>query len=193
MAERPILFSGPMVQAILNGRKTQTRRVLKPGATVRWASEDDHVISSPYGAPDDLLWVREAGWHDKTRGRWFFDDGWCVSSDGLINGMAPGRPSPERFRSCGLKRKPSIYMPRWASRLTLLVTAVRVQRLQEITPNDAIAEGVFHAGTYTTEPGMSYPVATMKSLWDSINGKRAPWSSNPWVWAITFKRLASKL
>ena len=79
-------------------------------------------------------------------------------------------------------------MPRWASRLTLEVEAVRVERLHEISPLDAIAEGIFNEGERSAvEAPLPYPVATYKRLWDSINGKRAPWSSNPWVWVVTFK------
>ena len=81
------------------------------------------------------------------------------------------------------------FMPRWASRLTLRVTDVRVQRVQEISPSDAVAEGVFGDGRYATAPPLPYPVATFAELWDSINGKRpgCSWASNPWVWCVSFE------
>jgi hypothetical protein len=95
----------------------------------------------------------------------------------------------ESWNFGSLRWRPSIHMPRWASRITLEVAGVRVERLQEITPDDAIAEGVFGEGRYNTQPGMPYPVATFAALWDSINDKRAPWASNPWVWVVEFRRI----
>lgn len=191
MSEKPILFSGPMVRAILEGRKTQTRRVVKPqppsgewgepqGPGPWWAweyPEGRHLtvdVRCPYGAHGGLLWVREAHalvdgpcWSSlpKTAGP---DGRWCYYREGF------DRTEP-RWR-------PSIHMPRWASRLTLRVEAVRVERLQSIKVADVLAEGVALDGSRGA-------LDQWADLWDSINGKRAPWAANPWVWVVTFGRV----
>lgn len=185
MIDRPILFSGPMVRALLNGRKTQTRRVLRTtGGTFK----------SPNYRRGDRLWVRET---------------WAVGN--IYDGMAPRDINPGgkpgwcgiRFAATqdriGIKDRPSIFMPRWASRLTLTVTNVRVQRLQDISEDDAIAEGCRpyfdhdnpseHAGPNGTVHLMAPlrgPVDDFHRLWDSLNADRAPWASNPWVCAVSF-------
>ncbi len=229
MKERPILFSAPMVRALLAGTKTVTRRVLKsmpaytPGPLVHrpthpaqyfdaycgaiktaenprgmsgdwcwWSADDrpapDTTIKCPFGVPGDRLWVRET---------------FCVASDDQdvhVDG------EPESWRPRGLmaqwayyratdqdvidindpdgKRspwKPSIFMPRWASRITLEITGVRVERLHDITDEDARAEGV-SGGSLTG------PVEAFEYLWCDINGA-ASWTANPWVWAVSFKRV----
>lgn len=198
--ERPILFSGPMVRAILEGRKTQTRRVVKAlpewfnrvhtcsgeidratGQTLRHDCLSDSTGEfyqfCPYGAPGDVLWVREAlRWTD-----------WLVyDSD-----KTPVDPDlmPARFR-INKDFAPGIFMPRWASRLLLQITSIRVERLQQISEDDAIAEGMTRSentGMYPSPQGnCDYAAWAFKYGWDAINGKRAPWESNPWVWAITF-------
>jgi hypothetical protein len=175
--ERPILFSGEMVRAILDGRKTQTRRVVKPQPTSR----------CPYGAVGDHLWVRET---------WF--------------GNRPGGPSAEAelFRYRATDRdflvngrsvwRSGIIMPRKASRLSLEITNVRVERLQAIGEDDAYDEGCEgHGGEpridgegewarrYITTSREQY-----RALWDSLNAKRGhAWDVNPWVWVIEFQRL----
>lgn len=192
MKERPILFSGPMVRAILDGRKTQTRRVVK-GEALRWLSPEVGFAPTfvanpenslcPYGGPGDRLWVREthyvesAGYEDGTGRRIFYR-----ASDG----DAP----------ISLWR-PSIFMPRWASRLTLEVTAVRVERVQDISGEDAKAEGCDASGCWEHDHDpedlgcLDSRVPTYRALWDSINGKRpgCAWADNPWVWVIAFRRL----
>lgn len=186
MKEHPILFSGPMVRAILEGRKTQTRRVVKPqfgqlwgcgirhGETVISANVDIMTkygtwkwINCPYGQPGDLLWVRET---------WCFRNGHMIASKECIQYKAEGFDPIYDSRW-----HPSIHMPRWASRLTLRITDIRVHRIQEIKDDDCIAEGV--VGAYGLGPWDAF-----QEIWDSINGKRAPWESNPWVWAITFEK-----
>jgi hypothetical protein len=249
--ERPVIFSGPMVRAILAGEKTQTRRIVKPqpvempeektgGVTIMpalmWdkggayaravakyaaAHPGEHVnpppygvniaipfgvhYDNPYGRPGDRLWVRET---------------WRVASinHGLKNaqfwtiqfregfGVLP-HPQPPRHlfgpltsrtvlhdgetgNSFGPWRTP-IHLPRWASRLTLEVTGVRVQRLQEIRCYDIRAEGVscpehdFPGGFCTSE--CAYLRQAWAEAWNRINGNRAPFESNPWVWGIEFK------
>ncbi len=199
-AERPILFSGPMVRALLAGTKTQTRRVVKPQPPGLWMKPETAVITDhhgrwafsriapngmavawprgsesikcPYGIPGDTLWVREAF------APRYFDDGssayradWNARGEDVV-------PEP--------KWKPSIHMPRWASRITLRVTDVRVQRVRKISERDAQAEG---AAKESGIGGMSY-VNGFHRLWGSINAARGyGWDVDPWVWALTFERV----
>ena len=190
MNERPILFSAPMVRAILNGWKTQTRRVVQVGhipagtRTLRWenqtADELMHVARCPYGVPGDRLWVREA---------------FAVGAFKTIYRADWGEPEPDRpdkypahpdaswldemQRHCGAdvcahEWKPSIHMPRACSRLTLEVTVVRVERVKDISYADVVAEGfATHAAFLHTFYGLN---------------KRAPKASDPWVWVIGFER-----
>jgi len=202
MKERPILFSGPMVRAILEGRKTQTRRVVMPqpslvdgdgvaffdGHGQGGRGSRDRIIGCPYGAPGDRLWVRET---------WGLFD--TQPSDGPERATVFYRADPDlhpNFLKYQLWR-PSIHIPRWASRLTLEVTGVRVQRVQEISEVDAAAEG---AGTAAFEVEVPVRAAPLRSpechkagfaiLWDSINAKRGyGWDANPWVWMIELQRI----
>ena len=193
MRERPILFSGPMVSAILNGTKYQTRRPVKPQPRdidgmpiLEWpvaATDPAAVRFCPFGAPGDRLWVRETFAQNVPgceRGLSYRADHRDPRGDGPAN--------PMRWR-------PSIHMPRWASRLTLEVTDVRVRRVADIGEADARAEG-FGAG----EDGrFANPTAAAREnatehvhnarqafllAWRSIYGH-----GNPWVWAITFRRV----
>lgn len=201
MKERPILFSGPMVRAILDGSKTQTRRVVKPqppssapsriacdwyepivvrrgmhepGDSVFGFANDEDGWRCPYGAPGDRLWCRETFGivprppSDSSRCR--------IGPDGKgITWRADWNGNPS-----GFKWKPSIHMPRWASRITLEVTGVRVERLNEINAVEAMCEGIpeRHLG----------PIDAFAELWESINGAGS-WDENPWVWVVEFKRL----
>ncbi|MHB1023314.1 MAG: ASCH domain-containing protein [Acidobacteriaceae bacterium] len=229
MKERPILFSAPMVMAILEGKKTQTRRIWK---LPKWADWDEmeggekkgclipsdpklrgwlyvDEVACPYGRPGDRLWVREAwrigAWDCNTgviaidyradesaRREWLnigYGDGGeefyryidqsiqdCVAagmecdSDGGYR-WEPGQ-SPCRW--C-----PSIHMPRWASRIMLEITVVRVERLGDIGQGDACAEGC---------PSGFEPIGWYRELWEQINGPGS-WALNPWVWVIEFRRL----
>jgi hypothetical protein len=205
MKEHPILFSGPMVQAIIDGKKTQTRRLVRiddrpvmfakasKGKTqigiptdaqnVRYlgpylkcdAGPGSDTVSArvpcPYGWPDDRLWVRET-WR-KRAGLYYY------AADFAPDDVA------------ALKWKPSIHMPREASRLTLEVTDVRVERLQDINEEDAAAEGVPPMLGWPRPIDPSYRLG-FRQLWDQINAKRAPWSSNPWVWVISFRKVGPK-
>lgn len=218
MKERPILFSGPMVRAILEGRKTQTRRLVKlPEESAGWrfsmlergsdtnappfrcsaifvrgATNIGVSVRCPYadGAAWSRLWVKE------TWGR--------VTGNGVrivyrADGEQPmgldGQPVAGKMTWV-----PSIHMSRDKSRLTLEVTNLRVERLQDITPQDILAEGVVSGPHHDTIlgkcpvsafDGRAYP--DLRSLWasgwDSINGEKAPWRSNPWVWVVGFKPL----
>mgnify|MGYP001809841647 CR=1 FL=1 len=197
MKEIPILFSAPMVRALLAGTKTQTRRAWReqPPAGVRVAYVPGHT-RTPYGQRGDRLWVREA-W--RTTG----DDGRC-------DDMPPRDLQPHsvwyeadgdaHWRTLVGKLRPSMFMPRWASRITLEVTEVRVERLQVISEADAIAEGIEqftdflpsgHWRRYDKATFNSYvssPVDSYASLWESINGPES-WAANPWVWAVSFRRI----
>ena len=220
MKERPILFSAPMVRAILDGRKSQTRRIVKPqphagvrrSVFVRSGLEDGHgrELRCPHGVPGDRLWVRET-WQHAPQDRcdcpqpsepspcddWSNGTG-CRSNRGEVLYRADvGNETEERSVVRLAHRhgthvapwRPSIHMPRWASRITLEVTGVRVERLQEISDADAMTEGV----PFTELPqGQDRPDplhrAQFADLWESINGPRS-WEANPWVWVIEFRRL----
>lgn len=194
MKERPILFSAPMVQALLEGRKTQTRRIVKPQP--EWAKYGAmfwkhkvamiHVHACPHGKPGDRLWVKETHafiWPDEYEPENLKDCNIEYRSD--TDGKAlPGdwpeesRDDPERP-----KWRPSIFMPRWASRILLEITAVRVERLQDISEDDAIAEGCFALGDCECTAVRQY-----RDLWESINGTTS-WGANPWVWVVEFRRV----
>lgn len=209
--ERPILFSAPMVRAILDGRKTVTRRVVTRRV---WEPEEKrHVIARPfmnytvglieqdipcpYGAPGDRLWVRET-WAPFVRGDG--GDGWVelltYRADDAEVPIPAGKSEWWRHQTKDgdYRWRPSIHMPRWAARITLEVTEVSVERLQEITREDAIAEGCPGWGQFdhhTLEYDCEYPEEEFRSLWDSINAARGyGWDANPWVWRIAFRRLA---
>jgi hypothetical protein len=181
MSERPILFNGEMVRAILDGRKTQTRRVVKlnhsgrvkqPGSARNWHLDDpDAVLACPYGMPGDRLWVREAFWTD---------------GDEVIYRADPGAEKELDSAFTGLNWKPSIHMPRWASRINLEVTAVCVERLQDISRGDAMQEGC-------PFPNMQMgpdPREWFSDLWESINGPCGfGWDVNPLVWVVEFQKV----
>lgn len=218
MKERPILFSAPMVRALLDGSKTQTRRVVKFSRT-----DFDTFINKvpyksaccPYGRPGDRLWVRETwriGSWDDGCGVWIdYCDGpdktrrECsdvdmfyrlleqIGDDLRRQGIEPTNGTMYEWEpgQSPLRWRPSIHMPRWASRITLEITDVRVQRLQDITPADCVAEG------YPSPPGTRYAqeeIAALdwyRALWESINGPSS-WDANPWVWVIEFRRLEAQ-
>jgi hypothetical protein len=236
--ERPILFSAPMVRAILEGRKTQTRRVVKPqpspssdsvflGTDGIWrfshptlrgpVSHEADDVRCPYGHPGDRLWVRETwgyrctAWHGAkpdthTHTIEYQADGARIDFDREIND-ASGLPKQRKCRADEdyqeyyrdyLTRywkawRPSIHMPRWAGRILLEVVSVRVERLQDISEADAMAEGIretgdgaFHVeGDTFRAPDASESYAR---LWESINGPGS-WDTNPWVWVVEFKRI----
>lgn len=208
MKEKPIPLYAHEVRAILKDRQTQLRRIVKPqpeqidGPVIEWchprsgciAAETTHELAAhcPYGAVGDRLWCREA-WAvdaplDQVRRE-------CEDMLGGI-GHGPYYRADEVHENTGLTWRPSIFMPRWASRITLEIVGVRVERLQEITEEDAQAEGMKAAEGHLYRPlGSKEPMRqythrqAFESLWDSINGKRAPWASNPWVWVVSFKQV----
>lgn len=204
--EKPILFSGPMVRAILDGRKSMTRRVIKPQPEMELDGEILPDGTGGYGWEPVLppwskwpyqvggrLWVRETWklWEDPEDGHdWvLYRAGGKMSFPNEPYLDMPYNPFSDKWR-------PSIFMPRWASRITLEITNVRVERLGEITEEDAGKEGAnseFECDVATFCGGGKIPESTyklgFKHLWDSINDKTYPWSSNPWVWVIEFKRV----
>lgn len=234
MRERPIIFSGPMVQAILDDSKSQTRRIVKPQP--EWAAEVSttrvhgplafpigslgqqcgfpilidgrrdgvHHIRNPYGQPGDRLWVRET-YSIQSVDRYSASVSYAerqsvgktlADTDGGVDiiplsveeyAQAERLKDPERWR-------PSIHMPRWASRITLEITEVRVQRLQDITEEDCVAEGVAPEFEVSLSEFVSKkPIEVthylgFKHTWAKINGLES-WENNPWVWALSFRRL----
>lgn len=211
MADHPILFSAPMVRALLDGRKTQTRRIMKP-QPVQSDNGSWHVFNSGGGVvgvptemvPDcaaeyarydrgDRLWVREAwrcnGWATDVATIFYRaseGDGYTAMCEQYpVDGKDPLRITATW--------RPGIHMSRWASRLTLIVTDVRVERLQDISEEDAIAEGLIETRTgrwwysadHRNAPGSCNPVTAYSCLWDQINGAGS-WDDNPWVVAVTF-------
>ena len=231
MKERPILFSAPMVRALLDGRKTQTRRVAKftdagylkePCGHRRWHRGDpDAVQACPFGGIGDRLWVRETwkftGWsgdgepwiHYRADDKQVFIDGRNIPETWgeLLMDVWSVLSAEDNFqidqKAADRKWRPSIHMPRWASRITLEVTGVRVERLQEISEDDAKAEGVepWVIGDGWREYGLppsveaagTHPLRSARdsfaSLWESINGPGS-WEANPFVWVIEFRRVS---
>lgn len=238
---RPILFSAPMVRALLEGRKTQTRRILKDvpeapgidevvhanpkhaapyldaycggrrtpenprGMTQWWCwwTRDDRPCEQfkiPYGVPGDFLWVRES-WHlvhvGGGRGGGIdpfnsYDE--IYLADGHSKHFTFEGDDDPFLRFASDRPRPSMFMPRWASRLTLEITDVRVERLQDISETDAIAEG---CGDYArsfpkddpiheTQSRLMWPERAYRVLWEQINGPGS-WDANPWVVALSFK------
>jgi hypothetical protein len=191
--ERPILFSSSMVRAILDGKKTQTRRVVKNPE--RFEHLRDCAFCSPYGHVGDHLWVRET-WRPSISHHCAMDT--CDCADVNVRYAADGESRffsernidhewllPKAARTGNVS---PLFMPRWASRLTLEITGVRVERLQEISGDDAIAEGAPLRESAATQGG-DIRIDAFADLWGSINGKTHPWSSNPWVWVIAFQRV----
>lgn len=264
MKERGIIFSGDMVRAILDGRKTQTRRAVtpqppnettlvsqscKPGwfAYKEWETrKGDECLTlaalgdCPYGVPGDRLWVRETWWSiveeiERAKGGYETWHKLRYDADGLVEYWPYSIHTDFKYPSAHLlidcpgddayaeKKRPSIHMPRWASRITLEITDVRVERVQEITPSDTLAEGIdlpvpANCSTPSQRPDgwdgwsdakkdewisgqarvmyfsrcadVEDHVVAFHKLWDSLNVKRGyGWEANPWVWALTFKRL----
>jgi hypothetical protein len=206
MKTKPILFNAEMVRAILDGRKTQTRRVVKPqppsscGRVLYhpkpaeiWMFQNHENIICPYGAPGDELWVKETMISDG-------DDWWNYAADGGSRDF-PLNDDETEYADYVLdwmdkQRKkqrtivPSIHMPRWASRITLRITDVRVERVQDITDADALAEGIKPSDVAARGYQRGYQDARVafRVLWNSINEKRGfGWEKNSWVWVVEFE------
>lgn len=180
---RPILFSGPMVRALLAGRKTQTRRIVKPqprplcshvepfrGEGGGWIAGDNtgRIFHCPYGKPGDLLWARETWGDDKQFGGKLY------------------RATHEGDDPIGSGWRPSIHMPRSASRLTLELTGVKIERLNDISKADVIAEGITERDGGPIEDAVCGWHEPYAALWEKLNGAGS-WEANPWVWALAFR------
>lgn len=234
MKERPILFNDEMVRALLDGRKTQTRRVVKSQPSNGWSFEtaegaamrlgyitsshpkkgkfgafirreihpgsgkcEHDIIPCPYGQPGDRLWVRE------THGDEIRSVGGTPHEKIAYRAT---KPNAVRCYDCNgmeqpMKWRPSIHMPRSMARLLLEVTAVRVERLQDISREDAEAEGLKkwpHKADFAWgyegghEAGHGSPTGAFRALWESINGA-GTWADNPWVWVVEFQRVDSEV
>lgn len=237
MKERPIIFNEEMVRAILEGRKTQTRRPINPQPkpyhdnSIMWAGKSPMTFyeslscelpilwqrgstnssiaerTCPFGKVGDLLWVKETTIIAPKR----FNDGAgsnAVDKDGekrLVQYVATDTDT-EASGWYGLKKTPSIHMPQWASRITLEITNIRVETVQDISEDDALKEGIeFWEDRYFDDaqdyykdyltmpheefnprPHFTCPIRSFESLWDSIYHN---WHKNPWVWMIEFKKL----
>ena len=211
MKERPILFSAPMVRAILAGKKTQTRRIVKPqpewtkgawywrhprynnGLGIHYFHTDAESAAEkmasvcPYGIPGDRLWVRET-WFDNMAS----DDGDTEKTPARCVYRSDGE-FIEQFPEDYMEGKwtPSIHMPRWASRITLEVVSVRVERLQDITNMDALSEGCDGERWLDADGSEGRgvePWEQFRELWRNINGPDS-WDANPWVWVVEFRKL----
>lgn len=203
MKERPIIFNLKMVSAVLDGRKTQTRRPIKADAPIQVTESGRPLFYDkygrrtkprcPFGQVGDRLWVREAfAVVPRTA---------YAQSDGVQQLMRPDDDHDAAVFRAGWERsapkwKPSIHMPRWASRVLLEITGIRVQQVQSISEADAIAEGVEkignrYKGYMPLNTGKEYSPATAKTsfsqLWETIYGES--WSRNDWVWVVEFKRI----
>jgi hypothetical protein len=201
MKERPILFSGPMVRAIMAGTKTQTRRAVKRFA-LEWLTMQNGFNAnfvalpennlSPYGYAGDRLWVRETWARDDEDGALFYraDVGLGGDADDWERNRLDGAP---RYRW-----RPSIHIPRRASRTTLDVTALRIERLQDISEADALAEGIVPARDGSgfqladTTHYSGNPIDSYFSLWEHINGPGSV-EANPWVWVVEWPALLNTI
>lgn len=181
MANRPILFSAPMVRALLNGRKTQTRRILKalPNRTIFFDPQKAGLnqFQSPRIKTGDRLYVRE---HWRTTWQWDDVPPRNVSPDAVVTFEADGSGVSGKHRQ-------AMHMPKWASRITLLVEGVKIERLQDISEDDAKAEGAEKA--YYDDLSAALPEEEYRAgyarLWESINAPGS-WAANPWVVVYTF-------
>ena len=217
MKERPILMSAPMVRAILADTKTQTRRVVKPASGYSWLDIDagtminngghkKHIsdLRMPYGQPGDRLWVRETFMDLHGTGVEHRDEEGNLQRYAYAANTRPGSYGDECRKDFGLKWRPSSHMPRAASRILLEVTAVRVERLHDISESDAMAEGITtiwpdgprddggpnHYTVDVDHGHLNGPTATTvyRMLWEWINAEGS-WDANPWVWVVEFKRV----
>ncbi|HCQ7871365.1 MULTISPECIES: hypothetical protein [Bacteria] len=199
MKERGMIFNGEMVRAILDGRKTQTRRPIKwkqtrfteigereDGSKWPWSEDAEHACDfwhpCPFGAVGDRIWVREAfRVHSRATDvatlvyKASERNSWTEQTRRVPVAVCNKPATPEKWT-------PSLHMPRWASRILLEITGVRVERLRSMSQDDARAEGVI-AASGPMEAGLAF-----RELWDSIYGEES-WKANPWVWVIEFKRV----
>lgn len=230
--DRPIIFSAPMVNALIAGTKTQTRRILKPqpetfsidNAGTQCEVALEHMSNEPLPrvrlgrvitlqqvrcAIGDRLWVREGGeiltaavsYNPHTHQDVWSPVGWRHAADKTIVALAEAGDIDSYIDDCSARKRPSIHMPRWASRLTLEVVDVKVERLHDISETDAKAEGIEVAEHDDDRwiypiPGTEEYAATARGayqeVWEGING-RGSWEANPWICAITFRVIRANI
>ena len=207
MKESPILFSAPMVRALLAGTKTQTRRIFKPdrmtwdanGRYTTYAMRGGELSTTGSGPFKPSSWLHYCPYGQPGGDRLYVRETWAAQH---VYDHLPPRLIPQDARihyaatedRGGLLWRPSIHMPRWASRITLEITSVRVERLQEIDIADAQAEGVSDTGAFILDGEgneQGGPIAEYAVLWDQINGDGS-WESNPWVWVVELKAIEAK-
>ena len=203
MKARPILFSVEMIRALLAGRKTLTRRIVKPQPDAvhdgdpywhiggyRLRPGAANPLACPHGRPGDLLWCRESHW--RFTGCAEGGKAWPGFIDSPTGSAYDARCYDDYAQigaarmSAAVVRVPSIHMPRWASRITLLIEDVRVERLQDISEADAIAEGCPAVSLHDLDCDSTPPSAHFRALWQSLHGPDS-WAANPWVWRIQFR------
>jgi hypothetical protein len=236
MTTHPILFSTPMVQAILEGRKTMTRRIVKPQPSEsgvsfmknppldweqiykepwtpwKWDTEEGETISKncPYGQNGDILWVKETfyaygvwvknGISKTGKQKFKFNDLTGTDFKYKYVDTKPPRILKGRYDGIGWYKRPSIFMPLAASRIFLKINEIKIGRLQDITEEDAIKEGVEKYGPFGEYKGEKHPGGgemrfrayqkasrAFQGIWNEINGTES-WNSNPWIWVISFER-----
>ena len=205
MKERGMIFNGEMVRALLDGRKTQTRRIVKQQpdedglAKITdgpWVDTSERTYSCPFGAVGDRIWVRETSGLQVRRD--------ALGDTGEFRVYRASAPDAVRYttaegKDVPVKWIPSIHMPRWASRILLEITDVRVERLSDLSEEDALCEGIDREKLEESQDNYDCiadhnmtgrPTATgaFKCLWESIYGADS-WQVNPWVWVIEFKRI----
>jgi hypothetical protein len=202
MKERPIIFNSEMVKAILEGSKTQTRRPMEiqPGKGEYYQDMDNGCYAyistggmsgdyvCPFGKVGDRLWVRETAYIAPKH--FDYGEGNCLDNENcerIVGYCASMSLESERCaKDYGIKKTPSIHMPRWASRITLEITVIRVERVQDITWQDCVKEG------FLGDMPMIDSKHWFEKLWNSIYSKKYPWESNPWVWIIEFKKIEAQ-
>jgi hypothetical protein len=213
MKERPILFAAPMIRAILDGRKSQIRRIMKPQPvgpvfiatdpkTPRYCLPYNETLTMgglamrcPYGQPGDRLWVRETCRAEELPSgldgvRYLADDCFIpienteAASDAWLSLAAYGQRLSGHHKC---RTVPAIHMPRWASRITLEITGIRMDRWQDISESDALAEGI-DPKFPPDEQVANAAMMRYADIWESINGPGS-WAANPWVWVVEFRRM----
>jgi hypothetical protein len=204
--ERPMLYSTEMVESIIEGLKTKTRRIVKEnGEAWKWlepgmftpdfvANPDNHLC--PYGNPGDIIWVREMLYQNGELGLEYVAGKETIDESIIPNDYGP------YGGSYSFRKIPSIHMPKWAARIWLEITDIKVERLHNISQQDAIAEGIaitwlrddpfecLYKNYINDGQGSLMPCQSFRSLWKSINGDES-FNANPWVWVISFKVLST--
>ena len=207
MKERPILFTPENAQKVHDGVKVQTRRIVKPQPLhISWfehqrgwcarvredtgsAAHPAYVMMPcPYGQVGDRLWIKHHTWKPTTLGDIRNDQRWNPVSREIIWRIGPVVSDVAGVSETSWKKVNGLFMPRWACRTVVELTEIRVERVNDISPSDALAEGIFCPEIGYAQHGERAPVLLYGCLWNSINGKDS-WAQNPWVWVLTFRKV----